>query len=1227
MSRPAESGRFADPYDGGVQAQTPQTEDSVERRIVTVLFADLVGFTSLSEKLDPEDIATIQDAYFEGVRETIARYGGRLEKFIGDAAMAVFGVPRSRDDDAERAVRAGQALINGVQQIGARLGLEDDVLRLRVGINTGEAVIAVAAHADEGRVTGDTVNTAARLQTSAPPNRVLMGETTALAMAAIAELEQVPALELKGKAEPTPAWLLTAFRPEASRELAMGELRAPTLGRERELAALTDAHGRATAGGVERWLIVAPPGVGKSRLLREIADRLDKGAPGSSTVVWLSRARPDSLSPFDPVARLILDALASARLPVSGASDDRQAAAERLLLDKLSAAGAGELRARVVADACLSVLWPSAASQGGSAADGNKPSEDREALFGAWLEGLDALAGPHTQVWLVEDVHWAGGDVLAFLEAAGSRARGATGGPEHGRLVVSTSRPSLLDTNPSWGEEDAPGGRHILRLPTLEQTDARALIAALIGDALPTDLADRIAERSDGNCLFIEELLRTWVSVGTMVRDDGDGDGHWRLTVAAEEVALPASVQSIYAAQLDDLPPDARRLARRASVAGRRFPVGALEPLGTRPQEGLEPLRRRELVSGPLSEPLLGDAFAYRHALLRDAGYASLARAERARLHTRLARWLEEVAGPRSSEVAEQIAGHYAAALESAPALSREIDAGLDRDAVRRLAAEWYERAGQGTLNLSAHDAARQLFRRSIDLTPDEARFEKARRWERLGDATAFAADMDEGAAAYQKAMDLYRKAIDAGSAGFDRGSEALTRASQKMAAGAERLERLSPQGAKGLADGATDLRRGSAEIQEGKRGFQQGLAAAQAGLARSTASLADVWYQQLRFAEARDLVAATMEQLGDIDEASQARLLIARGMSRLGATGPSEDEEADLRRALELSRSSGDKEVELHAYEALTMAREEDGENMANDWATVGEFAARLGRWSSAVTATIMAAARSVDDHASEVFGPIEQARELARAHGLVEDASWTDYLEAEAAFVSGDWDRAVRAGIRAMELAEQNAYRRLNVRTIHVMVPIAVICGDRATLIRAANFYGSLVGRFEFPDSPYSRVIRSAQDLELAAVGLIPLFTLDAESRIVSFQEEPGGGSWSAALDRVFRHWIESGDIDGAGRALAAMSEALPRYKSLSSLGRGTFDLMSGRLAAARADSAAATIAGQAALAHFRRSNAPWWIAKAIRLVERAGSADYQLLTEAFEIERRLGAVQPTA
>jgi class 3 adenylate cyclase/tetratricopeptide (TPR) repeat protein len=664
-----------------------------DRRIVSVLFADVVGFTPLSERLDAEDVATIQDAYFSATRETIQRYGGVLEKFIGDAAMAVFGAPRARDDDAERAVRAGLALLSAIQQIGARLGLEPDELQLRVGVNTGEVVHATSGP-DAGRVTGDTVNTAARFQAAARPGTVLIGELTALTVADVIETTSIGTVELKGKAEPMRAWEAVAARSQPSREAALGALKAPMLGRDTELERLA-----ALTGG--RCLIVAPPGVGKSRLLAELAKRL----PGT---VLRARVRPQGTAPYETVAQLM------------GAAGGLEALPERL-----AAAGVPAQRAGVVATEVGRLLDPAGATAGSS---GDMAAE-REVRFDAWLTALDALvAGRAT--WLVEDVHWAGGDLLAFVDHAG-HATHATHGE---RLIVATARPSLLETAPEWC-----AGAERLDLAPLPATDAAQLVTALIGDALPPELVAAVVERADGTPLFIEELLRTWASVGTLVRDGTA----WRLAVQPESVVLPQTVQAIYAAQLDDLPPDARSVARRGAVAGRRVPVNALSALDLADgQAGLEALHRRAFVDGPLDDPVTGASYADRHALLRDAGYASLARAERARLHVAMARWLAEAAGPRADLVAEGIGEHLASALDSLSAFAAPDLP--DRDTLARDAATWHDRAAEAAVRLAAVDAARRLLRRAAELTPPQDELDAARRRLRLGEVLAQGAELDQ---------------------------------------------------------------------------------------------------------------------------------------------------------------------------------------------------------------------------------------------------------------------------------------------------------------------------------------------------------------------------------------------------------------------------------------------------------------------------------------------------
>ena len=681
---------------------------AVERRIVTVLFADLVGFTSLSEQLDAEDVSIVQDAYFDAVREAIDRHGGLLEKFVGDAAMAVFGAPTAHDDDAERAVGAGLALVAAIERVGTQLALDPGVLRLRVGIASGEAVYGEAT-AERGPVTGDTVNVAARLQAAAEPGTVVVGEVTALAVGEAIELEPVGPLELKGKAEPVRAWHVVGFRPERSREAALGGLRAPMIGRGDELRRL-----RAGLGTTRLELVVAPPGVGKSRLLTELAAELE----GAGASVLRAQLRPDLLSPFEPVGQLVRAA---------GLED---AAA------RLRAAGLGEARAEVVLAALEAVVAPAGAALA--------EATERDQLFAAWLEGLDALVGEAPEAWLVEDVHWASPDVLAFLAYAVEAG--------HERVVVATARPALLESAPDWC-----AGAELLHLAPLPPADVGALIHALIGDALRPQLVERIAERSGGNALFVEELLRSWIGTGVLARENGG----WALAADLDEVGLPPTVHAIYAAQLDDLAPSARTAARHASVAGRRFPLESLPELAVPDAaEAVAVLERRALVGDAREETALGRTLRFRHALLRDTAYASLARADRATLHLGFADWLAGRPAEALPGIAEVIARHYAAAVETAPALASSIG-GRDRAEVGALAATWFEQASEVAGGVAAWESARALAVRALELTTDDEPLSRARRLERLAQAAVNSTGAEEAELRAREALELYRGAAD----------------------------------------------------------------------------------------------------------------------------------------------------------------------------------------------------------------------------------------------------------------------------------------------------------------------------------------------------------------------------------------------------------------------------------------------------------------------------------
>jgi len=788
---------------------------------VSVLFADLVGFTSLSEQLDAEDVVAVQDAYFDEVRRTIERHGGLLEKFVGDAAMAVFGAPRVRDDDAERAVRAALALVAAVERLGASLGLDDGVLRLRVGVCSGEVVYGEAT-AERGPVTGDTVNVAARLQAAAAPGSVVVGELTAFAVADVAELEPLAPLDLKGKAQPVAAFRVAAVHDERSRERALGSLRAPTLGREELLARLEDAVGAATP----LVLLVAPPGVGKTRVLDDLARRVEARA-----TLFRCRLRPDVLSPFEPVGQLVRSVTSPDELDA-----------------RLATLGAG--RAEVVAAALRTVVAPVAAGSGDDA-------DDRDRLFAAWAAGLGALAGG-AAVWLVEDVHWASPDFRDFLRAAPPAT-----------TVVTTARPVLLEDAPEWcAAADA------VELPPLPPADAQALVRALVGAAIPSDLVERIADASGGNPLFVEELLRTWAGAGVLVREDE----RWVLTVAAGEVALPPTVQAIYAGQLDDLPPGVRTAARRASVAGRRFPFAALDPLGV--ADGVETvgaLGRRGFVDGPLDDATLGETYAYRHALLRDAGYASLARRDRAELHLRFADWLASADEHVLPSLAEVIARHYAAALDAVPALARDV-AGRTREEVAASAAAWFDTASAVAASFAAWQNAHALAERAVALTAPGDTASRARRLEQLGVTAADAVGIAAAEPVLRESLDAYREAGDRGglasaAAALGHLLRAQTRFDEAVALAEEVLAEA------GGGDDASVARllllRGRAELNA-----RDAYAEAQRDGARALAIASGAGDEALEL-EARDLLAQAAAEDGEEDE--EAWATIERLARRLG--------------------------------------------------------------------------------------------------------------------------------------------------------------------------------------------------------------------------------------------------------------------------------------------------------------------------------------------------------
>jgi class 3 adenylate cyclase/tetratricopeptide (TPR) repeat protein len=576
-----------------------------ERKVVTVLFADLVGSTARAEQLDPEDVAAELGRYHEHVRAELERYGGTVEKFIGDAVMALFGAPTTREDDAERAVRAGFAI---------RDWAVDQGVEVRIGISTGEALVRVDAHpeAGEAMAAGDVINTGARLQSAAAVNTVVVGEQTLRATGAAIEYRELEPMEAKGKAQPLEAWEAVQARSRIAVERVHG---AKLVGRQREVALLEDALARVLAERSPQLVtIVGVPGIGKSRLVLELYEAIER-LP--ELVSW---RHGRCLSYGEGVTFWALAEMVKAQLGILEGDD--AAAAEQ----KLTSA---------VTDPWVeSHLRPLVGIAGGAEGKGDM----RDEAFAAWRRYAEDLAEERPLVLVFEDLHWADDHLLAFIDYLVEWASGVP------LLVVGTARPEFLSRRPDWG-----GGKAnalTISLSALSDDDIARLLTELLGAVLAAETQAELLARAGGNPLYAEEFAR-------MQRDRG------------QVGELPETVQGLIAARLDLLEPEQKALVQDAAVIGTQFWRGALASLngGRSLDDGLHALERKEFVRRERSSTVEGDSeYAFRHLLVRDVAYGQIPRAERAGKHIRAARWIEQLG--RREDHAEMLAHHYLQALQ-----------------------------------------------------------------------------------------------------------------------------------------------------------------------------------------------------------------------------------------------------------------------------------------------------------------------------------------------------------------------------------------------------------------------------------------------------------------------------------------------------------------------------------------------------------------------------------
>jgi class 3 adenylate cyclase/tetratricopeptide (TPR) repeat protein len=668
----------------------PFPELQEERKVVSILCVDLVGFVARSDQADPEDIRTLLRPYHSRVRRELVRWGGTVEKFIGDAVMATFGAPVAHEDDAERAVRAALRIVQAVQELNtAEPGLE---LALRAAVTTGEAVVTRGDRTvkSEGLATGDVVNTAARLQSVAPVGAVVVDEITYRTTRHLVDYEALDPGSVKEQVAPVRMWKAKASRGRYGADPADASP-APFVGRTHELAFLKALYVRGVREGSAQLVTVAgEPGIGKSRLVREFRAFVDWQPDRAH---W----RQGRCLPYgEGITFWALGEIVKSQAGILESDGPHEAS------DKLAAAIAAIIEDPVERDWLKTRL----AFLVGATVPGTGGSAERSESFAAWRRFLEAVADDRPLVLVFEDMHWAGAALLDFVEYLVDWATGLA------FLVVCTTRPELFERHPAWG-----GGKRdatTISLAPLSHDETSQLVAAYLpGVELPGDRHTALLERAGGNPLYAGEFARMLADRGIVERR-----GQAMQVAAGADIPIPETVQAVIAARLDTLPVERKALLHDAAVIGTVFWAGAvafMSGLDERAVEsGLRTVASKELVRHVRNSSVKGEAeYSFRHLLIRDVAYQQIPRAARVRKHRGAAAWIERLAGARVTDHADILAHHYGQALHLAKA------AGLDDD-TRELEAQvrrFLVMAGDRALELDA-GKAEAFYRQALELSP-----------------------------------------------------------------------------------------------------------------------------------------------------------------------------------------------------------------------------------------------------------------------------------------------------------------------------------------------------------------------------------------------------------------------------------------------------------------------------------------------------------------------------
>ncbi len=802
----------------------PAAAAIAERRLVSVLFADLVGFTSLSEHRDPEEVRELLSQYFDRCRSLIGRYGGTVEKFIGDAVMAVWGTPVAREDDAERAVRAALALTSSVSLLGEEVAMPE--LRVRAGVLTGNAAVEVGAEG-EGMVLGDTVNTASRLQSVAAPGTVLVDDVTRRASEAAIAYEDAGEHQVKGREQAVHAWTALRVVAGAGGARRSAGLEAPFVGRERELAQVIDSFEDTAEQRRARLVtIVGEAGSGKSRLLWEFYKYID----GVERIVRWHQGR--CLSYGDGVAYWALAEMVRARAGV--AEEEGPGSARRKLSEAVAECVTDEREQRLVEPRLAHLLGLE-----------QRTAADRADLFSGWRLFFERMSEIAPVVLVFEDLQWADSGLLEFIDYL------LEWSADRPLFVLAIGRPELLDSRPGW----ASGAISQQPLP---DTAMRELLEGLV-PGLPEELATRVLSRAEGMPLYAVETVRMLLDRGLLTQEGS----RYRVTGDVGELDVPETLHALAAARLDGLTSSERAVLQDAAVFGQSFTPAGVAALSERTQETVT-----EILDGLVAKQVLGfnddrlsserGQYHFLQGLLRTTAYGTLSRKDRKSRHLAAARHLQEAWGEEAPELAEVLAAHF---LEAAAA---DPDA-PDAPKIRASACETLADAGQRALSLALGAEAQRAFDRAAELAEDDAT--RARLLDQAGRAAQLNADDTAAEERLGRAVELFESLGDTVAAA--RSLAALAHTLQRQ----DRLDAalaLSRRAVTGLPDASAEQAAALAALASHlsfSGDFEQALAATDSALA-----IAEPLEDWPTVVSAFNTVANMRQRSGRVEEATALR-------------------------------------------------------------------------------------------------------------------------------------------------------------------------------------------------------------------------------------------------------------------------------------------------------------------------------------------------------------------